>query len=263
MSLLEAFVLGLVQGITEFLPISSSGHLILVPKLLGWQPHSLAFDVMLHEATLLAVVAYFWRDWVRMARERARLLWLLAAGSVPTAVAGALFSGAIEERLRGAGVVAAMLLSIAVVMGAAEVVGRKRDGMERVGLGRALFIGLAQALSLIPGVSRSGITIAAGMFGNLRRGAAARFSFLLGTPIILAVGVVKLAELARGGGGTGGPEAGWAALAVGFVTAAAVGVLAIRFLLAFLQRRGLWWFIAYRLALGGVLLGLLATHVLS
>lgn len=259
MTVLQAFVLGMVQGLTEFLPISSSGHLILVPKLLGWQPHSLDFDVILHLATLLAVVAYFWRDWLRLLRERSPFLLLLVAASVPTAIVGLAFNQAIEEQLRGVTLVAALLLTVALVLGAAEVLGTRRDGLEKVDLRRAMFIGCAQALSLLPGVSRSGITMSAGMFSGLTREAAARFSFMLGTPVILGIGLVKSADLVRhGDSGTSG-----LALAVGFVTAALVGVLTIRFLLAFLQRRSLWPFIGYRAALGLLLLALAAAHVIS
>ncbi|MSQ34015.1 MAG: undecaprenyl-diphosphate phosphatase [Dehalococcoidia bacterium] len=264
MSLWEAFVLGLVQGLTEFLPISSSAHLILAPKLLGWPPLSLAFVAALHGATAVVLVAYFWRDWARLVRERPPLLAFLAAGSLPAVVLGIAFSGPLEAHLRGVPVVAVALIAGAIALGLAEVMGSKRDEMEKVGWRRVAFVGAAQALALLPGVSRLGITIAAGMSTGLQREAAARFSLLLGTPLFLAVGAGKLVELARDGGGREAIMApGAGALAVGFITAAAVGVLTVRSLLLFLERHSLLWFVAYRLALGGSLLGLLLTGRLS
>lgn len=267
MSLWEAFVLGLVQGLTEFLPISSSAHLVLVPRLLGWPPPSLAFAAALHGATAVALVAYFWRDWARLVRERPRFLALLAAGSLPAIVLGVAFSGPIEAHLRGVPVMAGALIAGAIALGMAEVMGSKRERpeeLEQVGWRRVAFVGAAQALALLPGVSRLGITIAAGMSSGLQREAAARFSLLLGTPLLLAVGAGKLVELAREGAGREAVMTpGALALAVSFITAATVGVLAIRSLLLFLERHSLLWFVAYRLALGGSLLGLLLSGRLS
>ena len=260
---LEAAILGLLQGLTEFLPISSSAHLIVVPEIMGWQDqfiNSNAFDVMLHMGTLLALVVYFWRDlwalfiaWLASIRERAihgdpnrRLAWLLVIASVPGALLGAAGESFFDTFFRDPGRIAfiAGLLAVgALLLGVGEIVGRRNRRMSDLGVRDAIGIGVAQALALFPGISRSGITIAAGLYLGLEREAAARFSFLMATPIIAGAGIWKGREIV--GGGLAGADI--APLIVGFVTAAVAGFAAIAFLLSFLRRRSTGLFIGYRL----------------
>ena len=266
MNPLQAALLGVVQGLTEFLPISSSGHLILVPWLLGWQPHSKAFDAALHLGTVAALLAYFWREWLELlaavrdglldatkrANPRWRLAWLLVLGSVPAGLVGLALESPIESALGKPALVAVLLMLFGLVMLVADRVGQKKRGLPSVGLGDALTIGLAQVLALAPGVSRSGITLTAGLFRGLDRPAAARFSFLLSTPITLAAALYSLRRLV-------GPEAGaegGLALLVGIASSALFGFLAIGFLLRYLQRNSLAGFTWYRLVAGLAVLGL-------
>lgn len=270
MNVLQALVLGIIQGLTEFLPISSSGHLIVVPDLLGWEEHELAFDVALHVGTFAAVLAYFRRDWLRFLRSffldasrhgasiarftrDSRLLLLLALGSVPAGVVGLAFGDAIEDNARGVALVASMLIVAGIFMWLAEMRGRRSEGLESVGPGRALLIGGAQAVALIPGTSRAGITISTGLFAGMTREAAARFSFLLATPAIAGAAFVKIPDLF-----SDSSDIEALPLMVGTLSSAAVGFAAIWFLLRFLQTNSLRLFVAYRLALGlSVLLVLL------
>lgn len=252
MSLLEAILLAIVQGVTEFLPISSSAHLVLVPWWLGWESPGLAFDAVLHLGTLLAVVVYFGRDWWDLAVSlwprsphrdpaRRRLVLALIIGTLPAAILGYLFEdffAAMFERPVG---VAVGLLLTGLLLLLAE---RRRHGgltLERIGWSDALFIGLAQAIAIIPGISRSGITIAAGLGRGLERSAAARFSFLLSAPIIFGAGVFQLRELIV----TGFGETGILPVGIGVIAAAVAGMLSIHYLLRYLQRRTLYAFTGY------------------
>lgn len=274
MTPLQALILGIVQGLTEFLPISSSGHLLLVPHFFGWPEQPLAFDVALHTGTLLAVVIYFHRDWTRLllatARDLrchgptvrrwgppARLTLLIGLGTVPAVVVGLLVSG-IEDRLRAPGVVAATLVLGSAYMAAAEWWSARRGGrdctMAAMTPDRALLVGVAQAAALVPGVSRSGSTIATGMFAGLGRASAARFSFLLATPITLAAAVKEAPSLRDAAAqGISGVEIG-----IGILASFAVGVVAIAFLLRYLAARPLYVFVWYRLALAAVVIAVLA-----
>ena len=266
-TLVQAAVIGIVQGLTEFLPISSSAHLIVLPRLLGWNDpflNSAEFDVMLHLGTLAALLLYFWRDlsrlfvaWLGSLRERQiaadpdrRLAWLLAISVVPAAVLGALledfFDTAFRERLA---LVAVLLVAGASILWLAERQGRRERELGSLRLADALVIGAAQALALFPGISRSGITIAAGLFLGLERAAAARFAFLMGTPIIAGAGLWKLRLLVGGGFGQFDP----AVLTAGVVAAALSGLAAIWFLLAYLRRRDTRPFIVYRVAFAVVI----------
>ncbi len=273
---LEAAILGLLQGLTEFLPISSSAHLIVVPEIMGWQDqfiNSNAFDVMLHMGTLLALVVYFWRDlwalfiaWLASIRERAihgdpnrRLAWLLVIASVPGALLGAAGESFFDTFFRDPGRIAfiAGLLAVgALLLGVGEIVGRRNRRMPDLGVRDAIGIGVAQALALFPGISRSGITIAAGLYLGLEREAAARFSFLMATPIIAGAGIWKGREIV--GGGLAGADI--APLIVGFVTAAVAGFAAIAFLLSFLRRRSTGLFIGYRLVAALLLIAFVLTR---
>ncbi len=263
-SLFQAFVLGVVQGLAEFLPISSSGHLILVPWLLGWPDQSLTFDVALHLGTVLALLGYFWREWVALARAvlaglasaEARkdrqwaLAWMLALGCVPAAIVGALFEEVIERGPRQPVLIALLLIAFGLVLYLADRLSRQARPLAEVGYRDALLIGCAQALALLPGVSRSGITLTAGLVLGLERAAAARFSFLLSAPIVFAAGLYKLRVLVKT------PPTGSELLpfAVGIATAAIVGALAIGFLLRYLQRSSTAAFVWYRVVAGLVVL---------
>jgi undecaprenyl-diphosphatase len=260
MDLFQAIILGAVQGLTEFLPISSSAHLVLVPWALGWPPHGIAFDAALHLGTLAALLGYFWRDWVSIARAftagfanskqrqsfEFKLAVMLILGTVPAAVVGVLAEDFIESTVRQPRIIAGVLVIFAIALFIAERLGIQRRVMERMTASDALLIGVAQALALVPGVSRSGVTITAGLFLGLTRPAAARFSFLLSTPIVLAAGMLQLVQLFRAGPGS---EA-LTVLGVGVLTAAVSGLAAISFLMRFLQRNSTDVFVWYRLAAG-------------
>jgi undecaprenyl-diphosphatase len=278
---LRAIVLGIVQGLTEFLPISSSAHLIIVPWLLGWEPFGLAFDVALHLGTLAATLIYFRRDlwamltgvlgsWRQLLRGRlphdpmGRLGLYIALGSVPAAVVGLLAKSAIDEYFHqdpisraALAISALMLIVMGLLLGAADRYGARHDGrsFHTLGLRDALLVGLAQAFALLPGVSRSGSTITAGLFAGMSRPVAARFSFLLGVPIVLGAGLTEMLDLAREGIPAGDRDV----FVAGILTAGLVGYLAIAGLMRYLQHRSIDVFVIYRLVLGSLVLLLLAT----
>jgi undecaprenyl-diphosphatase len=264
--LVQALVMGVVQGLTEFLPISSSGHLILVPWLLGWdQPFitSLAFSVMLHMGTLAALLAYFARDWVRLVgaglaslRDRRigddptrRLAWVLVVATVPAGLAGVLLGDAIESVARRPAIVALALVVGAAILWYADEVGRHERDADSIGWGAAFAIGIAQAIALVPGISRSGITISAGLLLGITREAAARFSFLLAAPTIAGAGLFEVYRLVRGEAGAV-PDT--AILVVGVLASLVTGVLTIHALLGWFRRRGVGVFVAYRIALAAL-----------
>lgn len=251
MDIVQAAVLGIVQALTEFLPISSSGHLVTLPWLFRWNDLGLTFDVALHLGTLVSLLLYFWRDWIDILRNwRQPLLWLIIAGCIPAAVLGSLFEEYFETVFRSPAVVALFMMGMGLLMLAAEKAGKKIRELGTVNLGDSLFIGTAQALALMPGVSRSGITITAGLFKGLTRESAARFSFLLSMPIVAGAGMLKLRHIV-----TDGLPAGESAqFVLGVVLAAVVGFLAIKFLLQYLQRHTLYLFVWYRLIYGGIIL---------
>jgi undecaprenyl-diphosphatase len=258
---IQAVVLGIVQGLTEFLPISSSGHLIIVPWLFGWTDPfitSLAFSVMLHIGTLAALLIYFGQEWLRLVpagfatiRDRSfagspdrRLAWLLVVATIPAAVAGFLLNDVIETAVRGVGSVAVLLVVGAAIMWVADRWGRRDRGVDDVTFPLAFGLGAAQALALFPGLSRSGISISAGRIAGLDREAAARFSFLMATPITAGAALFELRKLATGEAGVAvslGP------LIAGMIAAFVAGILAIRGLLGYLRTHSLDIFVAYRL----------------
>ena len=260
-----AVVLGIVQGLTEFLPVSSSGHLVLVQHLLGITSPQLLFDVVVHLGTLLAVLAAVRQEvlavlrgvaaWPRLlaagptdagtAREGRLAAWVLV-GTLPAAAVGLLLADRIEALFASVRAVGVALLVTAGLLALAERAGSRSAGLWEVGPGRALLIGLAQAVAVVPGISRSGSTLAAGMLAGVEREAAARFSFLLAVPAIAGAGL--LAGLKGATGALAAPGAG--ALAAGFVAAAASGYLAIHLLLATLRRGALRWFALYVTAVG-------------
>jgi undecaprenyl-diphosphatase len=274
MDIFQAIVLGIVQGLTEFLPISSSAHLFFVPWLFGWRYEGLAFDMALHMGTLLAVLAYFARDWVRIigawlgsVRDRRigddpdrRLSWLIILATIPAAVVGAVLEGPIEETFHnpdnptpGLVAIGIMMIVMAALLLVAERVGRRALDLSHLNLRSAMTIGAAQAVALIPGVSRSGSTITAGLFLGMKREAAARFSFLLATPITLGAALKKVYDVLRAGGIAPEDQLGFG---LGFLTSAVVGFLSIHFLLRYLQRRSTAPFIVYRFLVGTGLLAL-------
>ena len=263
---IQALVIGIVQGLTEFLPISSSGHLILVPYLLGWTDpfiNSLAFSVMLHMGTLVALLAYFWRDWTRLVpaglgalRDRSfrgdpdrRLAWLIAVTLPPAVVLGVLLSDALEAQVRKPLLVALMLVIGAAILWLADRLGRKADGIEQLGFRGALVIGCAQAFALVPGISRSGISISAGLGLGLNREAATRFSFLMATPVIGGAGLFELKKLLAG---EVAADVNAGAIVIGFVAAVVSGVAAIHVLLRYVRSHSMTAFVAYRLLLAAL-----------
>jgi undecaprenyl-diphosphatase len=265
--LIHAAILGIVQGLTEFLPISSSAHLILVPTLLGWHDafiDSAAFDVMLHLGTLVALLAYFWPDlirllgaWLASIRDRSigadperRLAWLLVVSVIPAAILGAALESFFDEAFRQQWQwIAIFVLVGAALLWLAERFGRQARSLDAMSLRDAVTIGVAQAVALFPGMSRSGITIATGLFLGLTREAAARFSFLMAVPVIAGAGIWKARTLV--GAGLGGAET--AQLVVGVVMAAVFGFLAIAFLLRFLRTNPTTIFIVYRVGLAALI----------
>ena len=269
MSVLQAVVLGLVQGLTEFLPISSIAHLRIVPALLGWPDPGAAFSAVIQLGTLVAVLVYFARDigalggtaLVGLARghpledHRARLAWFIVLGTFPIGICGLAFKKLIENEFRSLYVIAGTLIVLGLLLWAAERRGGFRKPLEAVGFRESQIVGVAQALALVPGTSRSGITITAGLFLGLTRDTAARFSFLLGIPAILAAGLFELRALLRHGMGDGG----FLALGVASAVSAVSGYLAIAFLLRYLRTHTTHVFVWYRLALGALLLALLAS----
>jgi undecaprenyl-diphosphatase len=272
---LQAAILGLVQGLTEFLPVSSSAHLVIVPWLFGWPDPGIAFDVALHMGTVIAVLAYFWRDWLniiqgllrvvstrRIDDPQGKLGVYILLGTIPGVIAGLLLETRIDESFHSADpsrqangilIIAVLMIALAAALFLAERLARHRLDITQLTLGAALGVGLAQALAVLPGVSRSGSTITAGLFAGLKREAAARFSFLLGTPIIVGSGIKKGYDVLQAGGI---PADQQAAFAIGFVVAVISGYLAIWLLLRFLQRNSTLPFIVYRVVVGGLLIAL-------
>ncbi|PWG64919.1 undecaprenyl-diphosphate phosphatase [Sediminicurvatus halobius] len=260
----QAFWLAVVQGLTEFLPISSSAHLILLPRLLGWPDQGLAFDVAVHVGTLAAVLWFFRaslvplvRDTLASARRRApvgesRLGWAVVIGSVPLVLGGALLKGPAETVFRAPEVIAWATIGFGVLLWVAARCGRGGHDEHAIGLRDALIIGAAQVLAIIPGTSRSGITMTAGLFLGLEATAAARFSFLLSIPAITLAGIWKGAQLTAGE-----VAVAWGPFTVGALVAAVSAYLCIRAFLALLARIGMTPFVVYRLLLGALLLVLL------
>jgi len=273
--LLQAAIMGIVQGLTEFLPISSSGHLVLVPYVMGWDDPfitSLSFSILLNIGTLAALLLYFGSDWLRLVpaglatiRDRSfrddpdrRLAWLLVATTIPAALVGYLLNDVIDEQFHGNGsdtarLVAAMLVVGAAIMWAADRWGGQTRRISGITFPAAFGLGIAQALALVPGISRSGVSISAGRAIGLDRESAARFSFLMAAPIILGATLFELRKLVTGE--TGVPVSS-GALIVGLITSFVAGLLAIRVLLGYLQSHSLSIFVAYRLVLAAVVAGL-------
>ncbi|MFA5801137.1 MAG: undecaprenyl-diphosphatase UppP [Thermoleophilia bacterium] len=264
MSILEALVLGIVQGLTEFLPVSSSAHLVLVPDLMGWEAPTVSFDLVLHLGSMMAVLAYFWRDILEIVKSyfsdgrdalvKRRVGLFLVIGTIPAAVIGGLLETRFEAVFDEPAWVAFFLLITGVLLVASHLVSGERAvngrGVAEMKLSDVLAIGFAQAIAILPGISRSGSTISTGLFLGLRRETAARYSFLLSVPIIAGAAIFKLRH-GFGGEGDGDNGDGAAALIVGFVFAAISGFAAVKFLLGFVRRHSLIGFAVYCWIVGG------------
>ncbi len=276
MDFAKDILLGLVQGLTEFLPISSTAHLRVVPALLGWQDPGAAYSAVVQLGTLAAVLVYFFSDLWAMtkawalglvsgrpfAERDARLAWILIVGTLPVGVLGLLFQDLIETSLRSLWVVGAALIALALLLALAEAMGKRSRDQSEIGWLDGLWIGAAQALALIPGASRSGVTITAGLFLGLKRADAARFSFLLSVPAVAASGLYELWALIQAGAFAQGTIS-VPSLLLATLTAGVSGYLAIAGLIRFLQSRSTAVFILYRILLGASIFALVATGVLA
>lgn len=267
----QAIILAIVQGFTEFLPISSSAHLFLIPWLLGWKDQGLDFDIALHLGTLIAVLVYFFRDWLQVVgqalgqrwgddeelSQAPRLLWYLALASLPAGVVGLLFKDQIETKLRSPFVMGTTMIGIGILLYWAEKVGPQKRHIGQMTPLDTFLVGCSQALALVPGTSRSGITITTGLFRGLTRSAAARFSFLLSTPIVAASGFKALYDLRK----HGLSEGMLTPFLVGIGVSAVTGIIVIAFFLNYLRRRSLNIFVAYRIVFGIIVIALAFVRV--
>jgi len=252
LTILQAVILGLAQGLGEFLPISSSAHLVLIPWLFGWTDPGLTFDVALHLGTLVAVVIYFWKDWLRLIirgfsdfrSTEGRLFWYLVVASVPGAIGGYLLEKKAETVFRSPILIGVMLIVMGTLLYWADRKSAKKIEMSRITFGSSLLIGISQVLAIIPGVSRSGITMTTGLLVGMTRAGAARFSFLLSTPIIFGAAMVKLPAVISNSPGI------TANFMVGTAVSCVAGVISIGFLLRYVQTRDFVPFAWYRFILG-------------
>jgi len=264
MNNLHAFVLGALQGLTEVLPISSSAHLLLVPRILGWPESGLTFDVALHLGSMIALAIYFWRDIFDMLynffgsisgkglqTSGSRLPWYIIIGTIPAAIVGKTLEEPIEQLFRQSPLlICTFLMIFGLLLALADTTGAKRWKLDRMDLKAAVLIGLAQCLALIPGVSRSGITITAALLIGYNRETAARFSFLLSLPIVFGAALLKVGQLLK----DGIPAGEATPLLIGIASSAVFGYLSVAFLLKMVQRYSLYPFVWYRLAAGALFL---------
>jgi undecaprenyl-diphosphatase len=276
MPLLQAIVLAVVQGVTEFLPISSSAHLVLIPWFAGWTEPGLAFEVALHVGTLFAVLLYFLRDWIELISAgfgvralagkpedfgwKQKLFWLLVIGTIPGGIVGVLFERKIEENMTQPTYVAALMIVVGLLMWIADSLKNLNRHVPEINTTDALAIGGAQALALFPGVSRSGITIITGLARHLTRESAARFSFLLSTPLIAGAGLKEVPGLIRLHK-AGSLDLPLSTLAIAIAVSAIVGYAVIALFLRYLQTRTLKPFVVYRIVFGIVILALVFLHL--
>ena len=271
MPLYQAIVLAIVQGLTEFLPVSSTAHLWLIPWILKWKDPGLTYDIALHAGTLVAVLGYFWRYWLEMIKmvlgisgtnsagaagsmamlgENRQLFWFLVIATIPGGIAGWLFERAADEQLRSPFIVGPALIIVGLLMWTGERVGSREHDLGQVSLVDSIIVGVAQAFAVIPGVSRSGSTMTAGLFRGMNRETAARFSFLLSTPIIAGACFKKGLELHH----SGIPADMRMPFLLGIIVSAAVGYAVIAVLIRYLERRTFTVFVVYRVILGVILL---------
>ena len=272
---IQALVMGLVQGLTEFIPVSSSGHLVLVPWLFGWKDpfiNSVAFSVVLHMGTLVALLAFFWTDWLTLIpaglaaiRDRSikgdpnrKMALLLLVATIPAVIAGPIFESKFEDLVREPARIALMLCVGAAILWLADRWGSKLRDETSLSFGESLALGLAQVIALVPGISRSGISISAGLFMGLNREAAARFSFLMATPVVGGAGIWEARKFLTH---EAGPNPEINVIVIGFFAALISGFVAIRFMLEFLKRQPLTAFVLYRVvAAAAVFVVLLSPH---
>lgn len=255
MSLLQAIIYGIIQGLGEFLPISSTAHITLLPWFFGWTDPGLDFDIALHLGTLIAVVIFFWKDWIRLIKagltdvksSDGKLFWYIILACVPGGIFGVLFEDKIATTFRNPLLIGVMLIAMGILLYVADRFYASKVELKEIGLKRSLIIGVSQALAMFPGVSRSGITMAAGRAMSIKREDAARFTFLLSTPFIFLSGVYKAKDLVSLSVDT-------APFVAAIITSAIVGALSIKFLLDYLKRRGFGIFAVYRLILGAVVI---------
>lgn len=248
--MLEAIILGIVQGVTEFLPVSSTAHLVILPWFFNWngEADTLTFDVALHAGTLFSLVLCFWRDWIELISKKQRLLGLIILASIPAGVAGFFLNDIAENNLREPLIISIMLISVGLLMLFAEKATKHKD-IEKVNLKDAVIIGIAQALAIIPGVSRSGITISAGLFRRFKREEAARFSFLLSTPLIAGATLFHLKKFM-----SSHSHHDVQLFTIGIITSGITGFITIKFLLNFLKKYPLNLFVYYRVILSVIII---------
>lgn len=248
--MIAALILGIVQGLTEFIPVSSTAHLILFPWFFNWsgQVDTLTFDIALHAGTLAALVFCFWRDWIDIFLKKQRLLGLIVFASIPAGIAGLLLNEIVEKSLREPLLISIMLVAVGVVMLISEKA-YKHKWLDKIGVKDAIIIGIAQAFAIIPGVSRSGITISAGLFRGFERETAARFSFLLATPIIAGATLLHLKKALDAH-----VYYDFELLTIGIISSFITGFIAIKFLLSFLRKYPLNVFVYYRFALSAIII---------
>lgn len=257
MDLFQSLVLAIIQGFTEFLPISSSAHLILLPKIFGWSDQGLAFDVAVHVGTLMAVICYFWQDLKKLtkawlasifklqASKESRIAWSIGFATIPVGLAGLAFKSFIENNLRSAIVIAIATIVFGVLLGISSTINSKRRGLNNIGWKDVLVIGGAQALALIPGTSRSGITITAGLLMGLEEKDAARYAFLLSIPVIVLAGGLEAIELMHAK-----VLINWQLMLTGIVFSFITAFFTIKLFLNLLDKIGFTPFVLYRIALG-------------
>jgi undecaprenyl-diphosphatase len=269
MPIYQVVVLAVVQAFTEFLPISSTAHLVLIPWLFGWKDAGLTFDIALHAGTLVAILIYFFRDWIQIIgqaigfnwgddeklRQNTGLLWLLAVASIPVGIVGYLFEKQADSTWRQPYLIGAMLIIVGVVIWIAERGRIGNKSMSTIQWSDGIIVGLAQAFAVIPGVSRSGSTISAGLFRGLNRETAARFSFLLSTPAIAAAVLKKAWDVHKEGGV---PPEMRVPIALGIVLTGILGAIVIAFFLRYLRRSSLMPFVYYRIVFGIIVIALAA-----
>ncbi len=251
MSLLEAIIYGILQGLGEFLPISSTAHITLAPWFFGWKDPGLAFDIALHLGTLAAVIIFFWKDWINLIKagltdvksSEGKLFWYIVLACVPGGVLGLIFEEHIETTFRNPLLIGIMFIIMGVVIYAADKYSKSEIELMDIGLKRSFLIGVSQAVAMIPGVSRSGITMAAGRAMKIKREDAARFTFLLSTPFIFLSGVYKAKDLIS-------IQVDALPFIVAILTSAVVGIFSIKFLLEYLRRKGFGIFAIYRIIFG-------------
>jgi undecaprenyl-diphosphatase len=256
MSIIQAIVYGIVQGIAEFLPISSTAHIILVPWLFGWADPGAVFDVALHLGTAAAVILFFFKDWVKLIKDgftnpktsTGKLFWFLVTATIPGGIAGVLLDKYMEN-FRNPASIGVMLIIMGIILYAADKMGRSEIKIEKIGFKRSLIVGISQIFAIIPGVSRSGITMSVGRFLGLTRESIAKFTFLMSTPIILGDALYHVKDI-------GSVQVQAVPFAAAVLTSAVVGMLSIKFLLDYLKKKGFGLFAVYRCILGVYIIAL-------